>query len=217
MKTFRFLFAITFSMMVISSIAQDKEKRYHDAMIRNITMLDTAQNSNSVQLIANNFERIAIAEANKWLPYYYSSYALTRSIYTMKDQSKIDEVLDKADRFISIADSLQPKNSEIVTVKAFVASGRIMVNPMVRGAQYGPVSGSLLEEAIQLDPSNPRPYLLKGSSAFYTPPQWGGGKDKAAKLLQTAMDKYATFKPADDLAPNWGEARTKDLLSQCKE
>ena len=100
--------------MVITSFAQDKDKRYHDAMIRNISMLDTAQNSNSLQLIANNFERIALAEQNKWLPYYYSSYALVRSIYTMKDQSKIDEVLDKADRFISIADSLQPKNSEII-------------------------------------------------------------------------------------------------------
>ena len=215
MKTLQSLFAITFSMLMITSFAQDT--RYRDAMMQNIRMLDTAQKSNALQLIANSFERVAFAEKNKWLPYYYASYALTRSIYTMADQTKVDAVLDKADRLISIADSLQPKNSEIITIRAFVASGRIMVNPMVRGAQYGPISGTFLEEAIQLDPSNPRPYLLKGSSAFYTPPQWGGGKDKAAQLLQTALDKYATFKPADDLAPNWGEARTKDLLAQCKE
>lgn len=215
MKTLRSLFTITFCMLMITLFAQDT--RYHDAMLRNITMLDTARNANTLQLIANNFERIALAEQNKWLPYYYSAYALTRSIYAMTDQTKIDAVLDKADRFIAIADSLQPKNSEVMTVKAFVASGRIMVNPMVRGAQYGPISGALLEEATQLDPSNPRPYLLKGTSAFYTPEQWGGGKDKAAKLLQTALDKYATFKPADDLAPNWGEATAKNLFAQCKQ
>ena len=92
-----------------------------------------------------------------------------------------------------------------------------MVNPMVRGAQYGPISGAFLDQAIQLDPANPRPYLMKGTSAFYTPEQWGGGKDKAAKLFQTALEKYEAFKPADNLAPNWGEARTKDLLEQCKE
>lgn len=217
MKTLKLIFAIALMAITINSQAQDKEKRYHDAMSKNIAMLDTAQNSNALQLIANNFERIANAEQNKWLPYYYASYALARSIYTISDQSKIDAVLDKADRFISIADSLQPKNSEIITVKAFVASGRIMVNPMVRGAQYGPISGTFLEQAIQLDPTNPRPYMLKGTSAFYTPPQWGGGKDKAAQLLQTAMDKYVAFKPADDIAPNWGEKRTQDLLAQCKE
>src|SRR5258705_3028504 len=106
MKTFKVIFAIAFVAITINSQAQDKEKRYHDAMARNISMLDTAQNSNALQLIANNFERIANAEQNKWLPYYYASYALARSIYTISDQSKIDAVLDKADHFISIADSL---------------------------------------------------------------------------------------------------------------
>ncbi len=190
-----------------------QDTHYHDAMQRNIAMLDTASNEKSLMMAANNFERIAMAEQNKWIPYYYSSYALVRSSYVMSDKTKVDEVLDKANQFVIIADSLQPKNSEITTIKAFIASGRIMVNPMARGAQYGPLAGSFLDEAIQLDPSNPRPYMLKGTAAYYTPEQWGGGKDKAARLLQTAIDKYAAFKPADDLAPNWGEKTSKDLLS----
>ncbi len=214
MKITRSFLLITLMIVATKLFAQDN--RYHDAMARNIAMLDTATSQKTLLMIANNFERIAFAEQGKWLPYYYSSYAMTRSIYTEKDPSKIDATLDKADKFINTADSLQPKNSEIITIKSFIASARIMVNPMARGAQYGAMSGSLLEQAMALDPGNPRPYLLKGTGAFYTPEQWGGGKDKAAKSLQTALDKYATFKPADDLVPNWGEQRTRDLLAQCK-
>jgi hypothetical protein len=186
-------------------------------MKRNIAMLDTAQSAATLQTLANSFERIANAEKTKWLPYYYAAYSTTRMSYLIEDKSQVDGVLDKAQQFIDRADTLQPNNSEIMAVKAFVLSARIMVNPMTRGAQYGPQSGMVLEKAIQLDPSNPRPYLLKGTSAFYTPPAFGGGKDKAATLLTTALEKYKTFKPADELSPDWGEKRTEYMLEQCKQ
>ena len=34
--------------------------------------------------------------------------------------------------------------------------------------------------------------------------------------LQTALDKYATFKPASDISPNWGRERTEALIKECK-
>ena len=203
--------------LLISTVTFSQDnKKYTDAMKRNLSMMDTAAAAATLQLMANSFERIANAEKNKWLPYYYAAYTITRISYTVEDKSTIDAILDKAQVFIDKADSLQPNNSEIYAVKSFVLSARIMVNPMSRGAQFGPQSGMVLDKAIELDPANPRPYLLKGTGALYTPPAFGGGKDKAAVLLQTSIDKYKTFKPADELMPNWGEARAKQLLEECK-
>lgn len=212
MKTIALLLSLAIS---CSAFSQDN-KKYEDAMKRNLVMMDTAMAASTQQLLTNSFERIANAEKNKWLPYYYAAYTATRMIYVMDDKTQVDAVLDKAQGFIDKADSLSPDNSEIYAVKGFVLSGRIMVNPMTRGAQYGPQSGAMLEKAIQLNPENPRPYLLKGTSAFFTPPAFGGGKDKAAVLLQTSLDKYKTFKPADAISPNWGEKRAESLLEQCK-
>lgn len=212
MKTILILIALFISMAAVSQ----ENKKYNEAMKRNIAMLDSATAMNTFQQMANSFERIANAEKDKWLPYYYSSYALARLTYMMEDKTAVDPVLDKAQALIDKADSLQPDQSEIYTIRSFVLSARIMVNPMSRGAQFGPQSAMVLEKAIQLDPSNPRCYLLKGTSAMYTPPAFGGGKDKAAILLQTAIDKYAAFKPANELMPTWGEARAKALLEQCK-
>ena len=202
--------------LLITSIAFAQSK-YEDAMKRNLAIMDTAQSMASLQMLANSFERIGNAEKNKWLPYYYAAYTTTRMSYLMPDKSQVDGVLDKAQQFIDKADTIEPNNSEIVTIKAFVLSARIMVNPMTRGAQYGPQSGIMLEKAIELDPSNPRPYMLKGTSAFYTPPAFGGGKDKAQALFETALEKYKAFKPKDELSPDWGERRTEMMLEECKK
>ncbi len=185
-------------------------------MKRNIAMLDTATSMNTLQLATNSFERIANAEKDEWLPYYYCAYGIGRMSYLLTDKSTVDPMLDRAQVFIDKADSLQKDNSEIYTIKSFILSARIMVDPMARGAQFGPQSGVVLEKAIQLDPENARPYMLKGTAALYTPAAFGGGKDKAAVLLQTAIEKYKAFKPAGELMPDWGEQRAVQMLEQCK-
>jgi hypothetical protein len=193
------------------------QKKYEEAMKRNLTMLDTVNTMAGMQSLANSFERIATAEKDKWLPWYYAAYITTILSYQEQDKNQVDGILDKAQMFIDEADTLEPNNSEIYAVKAFVLSARIMVNPMTRGAQYGPKSGTMLEKAIELNPDNPRPYMLKGSSAFYTPAAFGGGKDKAKPLFETSLEKYSSFKPANELMPDWGEERAKEMLEQCRE
>ena len=50
----------------------------------------------------------------------------------------------------------------------------------------------------------------------YTPEQFGGGCKTAKPVLQTALEKYATFKPASDISPDWGKKLTQGLLEGCK-
>lgn len=210
--------ALPLFLLLISTFSYSQDnKKYLDAMQRNLKLMDTAMSVTTMQQLSNSFERIGNAEKNKWLPYYYASYCIARMSYLADDKSKIDGMLDKAQQLIDKADTLQPENSEIYTVKSMITSGRIMVDPASRGEQFGTQSGIILEKAIQLDSENPRPYLLKGTAAFYTPPAYGGGKEKAAVLLQKSILKYEAFQPADELMPDWGEARAKQLLEMCKQ
>ena len=48
-----------------------------------------------------------------------------------------DIYLNKADKFINIADSLVPNNSEIYTLKGMIAQARMQVDPMNRWQKYG--------------------------------------------------------------------------------
>ncbi len=203
--------------MIVSICSFAQSEKYMTAMKNNINAIDTSfKNPQNLLSLANNFERIASAEKTKWLPYYYAALCQVNYTYMEQDKSKIDAIADKATSLINKADSLQPGNSEISCVKSMIASSHMMVNPMQRFMEYGQASADELENAMKQDPSNPRPYYLKGQGLKYTPEQYGGGCKTAAPLLQTAMDKFAAFKPASELVPDWGMKRTEMLLSECK-
>ena len=194
-----------------------QSEKFTAAMKKNLTALDTSfKNPADLLTVANDFERVANAEKNQWLPYYYAALCQVNYGFMEQNKEKIDGYADKATTLISKADSLSPNNSEISCVKSMIASCHMMVDPMQRWQEYGQESSSNMEAAMQQDPANPRPYYLKGQSLKYTPEQFGGGCKTAKPQLQIALDKYAVFKPSSEISPNWGKERVEMLIKECK-
>ena len=210
------LFLFFFSSLAIFGVSAQSDK-YESTMQKYLAGMDSSFRSTaSLIALANNFERIAVAEKNQWLPYYYAAFLQVNAGFIGQDASKMDEYADKAEKLINTADSLEKNNSEISCIKSMIASSRLMADPMTRYMEYGPLSTSYLDQAIKLDESNPRPYLLKGQGIRYTPEQFGGGCEPAKPQLTLAMEKFTSFKPASALHPNWGEFMIRRLLEECK-
>lgn len=194
-----------------------QNEKFTAAMKKNLAAMDTSfKNPANLLAVANTFERVASVEKNQWLPYYYAALCQVNYGFLEQDKSKVDGYADKATLLISKADSLSPNNSEISCVKSMIASCHMMVDPMQRWQEYGQESSSNMDAAMQQDPNNPRPYFLKGQGLKYTPEQFGGGCTTAKPQLQIALDKYAAFKPASEISPNWGKERVKMLIKECK-
>ena len=211
----KIILAVAFLYAATAVSAQSE--RYMAAMNNNIAAIDTSfRNPANLLSLANNFERIANAEKNQWLPYYYAALCQVNYAYMEQDKSKIDAIADKATLLIDKADSLSPDNSEISCVKSMIASSHMMVNPMQRYMEYGAEINLHLDAAMKQDPNNPRPEYLKGQGLKYTPEQFGGGCATAKPVLQASLDKYNAFKPASELHPNWGKQRVELLLGECK-
>jgi hypothetical protein len=212
----KMIFLAALALQFICTQAQVSEK-YTNAMKANIALIDTSfRNPAELLKLSNAFERIALAEKNQWLPYYYAAFCQVNYGFMQKDMSGLDPVVDKSQALLSKADSLMPGNSEISCLKAMNATARMLVNPMERYMQYGNEIESHLNKAKEQDPSNPRPYFLKGQNLKSTPEQFGGGCKTALPELQTAAEKFNTFKPATELSPDWGAARINILLQECK-
>lgn len=202
-------------LLAIGLFAQSE--RYIQAMKKNLAVLDSSfKNPVSLLSVANNFERIANAEKNQWLPFYYAAFCQVNLGYREQDKDKIDGIADKAAALIAKADSLMPNNSEISCIKSMVASCHMMVDPMTRWMQYGQESSKNIEAAMKLDETNPRPYFLKGQTLKYTPEQFGGGCKTAKPVLEKALEKYAAFKPSSELHPGWGKDQVEKTLAECK-
>lgn len=206
------------SLSLVSFFSFAQSEKYVTAMKNNIGAIDSSfRNPPNMLALANNFERIATAEKNQWLPYYYAAYCQVNYGFLEKDGSKKDGFADKATALINKADSLSQKNSEISCIRSMIASCHMMVNPMQRYMIYGQESTTQMENAMEQDPTNPRPYLLKGQGLKYTPEQFGGGCATAKPELQTAIDKFRLFKPASELHPVWGMERTQQLMNECNK
>lgn len=207
-------------MAVVTSLAistNAQSDKYIASMKSNIAAIDTSfKNPQNLLTLANKFERIAVAEKDQWLAYYYAAFCQVNYTYMEQDKSKVDVIADKATELIDKADALQPNNSEISCIKSMIASAHMMVNPMQRYQEYGPESATYIDAAMQQDATNPRPEYLKGQGLKYTPEQFGGGCATAKPVLQSSLEKYNKFKPASDIHPNWGKERVEALIAECK-
>ncbi|CAN5358577.1 hypothetical protein BH11BAC3_BH11BAC3_39270 [soil metagenome] len=205
------------AILLLSVFVFAQSERYTTAMKKNLASIDTAMaNPASLLSLSNNFERIGNAEKNQWLPFYYAALCQVNYGFIATDKTTVDVYADKATALIQKADSLAPNNSEISCMKSMIASCHMLVDPMNRWMQYGQESSSNLTAAISQDPSNPRPYFLKGQGLKYTPEQFGGGCKTALPELQTAIQKYDGFKKESEISPDWGRQLVEKLISDCK-
>jgi len=196
------------------AIADDK---YEKEIKKNLEKIDECKTPNDFIKLANSFERIAAAEKDKWLPYYYSAFVYVLASYVDSSNGRKDIYLDKSDKFISIADSLQPNNSEIFTLKGMIAQAHMQIDPMNRWQKYGAEANNNFTKAMQLDTLNPRPEYLIGVGLYYTPKQFGGGPKTAKPILERSLAKFEMFVPENEIMPKWGKEQVMDYLKQINE
>lgn len=199
------------TLIIFTTSLFSQDERFIKAMESSLAVLDTTTSMEILVETANRFERIAIAEKNQWLPYYYSAQVNAIVSFMEKDNTKKDNILDKAQSLINKADSLSPDNSEIYTIKGLILQARIMVDFMNRGMQYSQLATQQLNKAIELNENNPRPYMLIGQSILFTPEAFGGGKAKAKPYLDAAKEKFETFTPESSIHPNWGKKQMEEI------
>ncbi len=208
----KIVLAATICFAIINGITAQSAK-FEPGMKKTLTELDSAKTQDDLQNVSNSFERIATAEKDQWLPYYYAAYAQVMKTYMEKDVAKIDPMMDKADLLLANAESLSQNNSEITTLKAMATQCRMMVD-WSRGMTLGPKCTALIKEAEKQNPNNPRAYMFEANSVYNTPSQFGGSKDKGKDLMKKTIGLFSTFKPEGTLDPNWGKAYAENTLAE---
>jgi len=205
------------------SFAQMPDK-FVKAMETKIVSADTATGVQALTDLANAFERIADAEKNQWLAYYYAAFcnakaglmAASEGDMMASKADKTDPYADKAEKQMSKAEELKKNSSEIFVVKKMIATLRMMGDPMNRYMTFGPQAQAALDEAKKLDANNPRVYLLEAQDKYFTPEQFGGSKEEAKVLFEKSKQLFESFKPATSIDPNWGKGTVAYFLSQYK-
>jgi len=193
-----------------------KAQTLEESLIKTYNQMDSVKSPSDMMSVSAQFDMIADKWSNEWSANYYAAYAKTVASFFIQDNKKKDLFLDAADKYLEKVMSLGNENDETYVLAALITSARIAVDGQNRGMQYGPLVGQYLEKAEKINPENPRLFYLKGSSLFYQPEMYGGGKDKAKPLLEKAKELFAKESQTSVLKPHWGEKQNLDILKQCE-
>lgn len=208
---------LTLAILLGSIISFGQNSNYEKVMKETKLEYDSAKTIEDFSAISNKFERIAVAEKDKWLPYYYASFSLISINFMQTDNMGKDQLLDRAQKLCDKALEIAPKESELYILQAMVYSGRLTIDPMARGMEYAPKLSAAYAKATEYNPENPRTYFLQGNQVYHTPVNFGGGPKNSLPILETAKIKFENFKPKSDLHPNWGKDENLKILAKCKE
>ena len=113
------------------------------------------------------------------------------------------------------AKELGPENSETFVLAAMIANGRLAVDGQARWQKYGAIFSENLGKAKALNADNPRIYYLKGTSLFYTPTMFGGGKAASIKYFEQAKALFEKESKASLLVPYWGNEMNEYYIAEC--
>ena len=190
--------------------------KWADSASREIEAANAAGDLNRLTSAAAMLDRVLIVTPNDPLLLYYRSLALYRSatLYTgLKKETEAKRALDEADLLLEQATAKSP-TADALALRSSVMGLMIGLsgNPL-SGMTLGPKSSTLLDRAKELEPKNPRVWLIGGMSAMFTPKMFGGGTDKAEQDLRKAIALFETDRPVAP-TPSWGRADAYIWLGQ---
>jgi|688.fasta_scaffold39832_5 hypothetical protein len=190
------------------------DQKYVIAIKAFIQQLNLANSIEGYENIANAFERVGNTKLNEWLPKYYIAYSWVMTAFMSKEAKEIDSRVATALQYIDAAAAIT-SNSEIECLRGMCHQASIMADPEARGQKYSQMAIEAFNLSAEMDPSNPRPELMKAQSVFYMPEEFGGGKARAKPMFESVLKKYSTFNPQNELMPNWGASMAKSQLALC--
>ena len=201
---------------LISSMAFANDDKYSEQMSKNIEAVYKAQTNEQFQQAINAFERIGNAEKTKWEPFYYAAFGYLMQATREQDGGKKDQFLDLAASSLDKAKAVKESESEIIALEGFIHMIRLTVDPATRGPQYSGMAMQSFGKAIGLNPENPRALVFMaqmqyGSAEFFKSPT-----TEACATLARSLEKFASFKTDNPLAPRWGKGMAEGMKEQCK-
>ncbi|PLX02929.1 MAG: hypothetical protein C0595_08840 [Marinilabiliales bacterium] len=214
-KVSKSMLAITLVMMSLTAVSGTNS--FDKLMKENLKALRVnTEDVNFIEL-ADNFAKIAENNPNRFEPLYYSAYCYIIGSWQFDNPATKTELLSKANVAIDKGLLLSPENDELLVLKAFYYQAMIMTNPQKFGQPYSIKASELFSKVQGLEPSNPRAQFLLAQNTYYTPVEYGGGKDRALPLFEKAAGFFKSQDTSNYLAPIWGEQTNKQMILKCSK
>jgi tetratricopeptide (TPR) repeat protein len=167
-----------------------------------------------LRAIRSELQGRVTAGADEPMVRYMLAYVAFRTVNLpdVPDAERTDLLNDAVSQLQQVV-KRNPKDAEAHALLGSLYGLQIAQSPIVRGMTLGPRASGALDRAAEIAAENPRVLLLQGVSAYNTPAMFGGGVEKAERLLRRSLERFAV-EPANKPWPDWGQFDAHAWLGQ---
>jgi len=141
-------------------------------------------------------------------------YRLANFYLVSGNAAETERYVAEARKYGEQARDLDPAMGESFALEAYLIGMVIALHPDQAMGLIAP-SGEAYNAAFSKSPDNPRVFLLKGLSVYYTPEQFGGGPANAQSYLEKATDLFEKESGRTSSAAAWGREEAWTYLAIC--
>ncbi len=203
------LIVITF---VLISVISNAQTNYQQGMQKAFELWESGKSTEA----SNLFERIASAEQDNWLPYYYAAQINVTASFGEKNEEKLSAQLNKAQNLINNATAISKNNPELLVMQALLHTAWVAYDGATYGITLAPKVSEIYTKALQIAPKNPRVVYCKAEWDMGSARYFGQDTQPFCKDLESALELFANFKPETPFHPKWGKDRVETILQSCK-
>ncbi len=190
---------------------------YEKAMRVALDKMSQATSVNDLSLVANQFERIANVENERWLPVYYAGYARVLMAAMEQDLQKKDPYLDAAQQNLDAVEKMEHDATERMALQGFLYMIRMSVDP-ARGVELGQKCAMILNQAYMMNNQNPRAILMLGQFNHGSATYMGADTSEACAMFDTALQLLESQdEESEKFLPNWGKDLALNMQRQCQK
>lgn len=191
------------------------ESKLEKALKPIIQDLENAGAEEELKQVVNKLERISQAESSDWLPTYHLGYAYL-SMAMRSSGSDADGYLKKTQEQLDKLHETQPKNSEVLSLQAFKHIIYMVQDQGTRAREFVPKINEILKKAIDLDPNNPRAFLLSGQMMYNGALFFKTSTAEACTMIDRSLQLFAD-QNEDTIMPIWGKKFALESQEKCEE
>ncbi len=184
---------------------------YESGMQQGFELWGAGQTTEAIAL----FERIGQAETDNWIPLYHAANVLISTSFNISDKPQREAMLKQAKVLIATAHKRSPSNAELLTLEGFLYTTYVVMDPDTYGMQYSPKILALHDQALAIDPDNPRALLHKIEYELNTARFFGQDLSPFCERMQAVIPIFQNQQPEVPFAPSHGIERAQQIIDQC--
>lgn len=181
------------------------QRKIYQAFVHQIVNNDNSQLKSIEQSLQDQYEK----NENNLILYWrsYLNFYQAIAYLQQEDKDKAEKVIDQAVEWL---DEMPKKNSEDYALLAMVQSFSIQFKAGIKAPFISKKVKKNAQLAMKMDAQNLRAYYVYGSSDYYTPEQYGGGKEVEEYLKKAISLPDQTIE--NTYLPSWGKEDAYLLL-----